>query len=190
MQRTQRLTAALAALAAAPMPSGLGIRHKFRNPELARMAEIAARYDARLGYIDAQNLYSDAQALVATAVSTNLIDHGQDRNLGIGTPLAVITTIDVLAVTAGTLTIQLQTDDNVGFASPTVIATSRALATAELLAGAQFTVDVPADTLIERFTRLNYVIVTITSVTVTSFLAQKNMVQNAINYASSVNPLT
>ena len=166
------------------------MRHKFRSPELAEMAAIAAKYDARLGYVDAQNLYSDAQALTATAVSTNIIDHGQDRNLGIGTPLAVVMTVDVLAVTAGTLTVVLQTDDNAAFSSATTVATTAALATAALVAGAQFTLDVPADTVIERFTRINYVIVTITTITVTTFLTQKSMLQNSVSYASGVNPVT
>ena len=135
-------------------------------------------------YVDAQNLYSDAQALTATAVSTNIIDHGQDRNLGIGTPLTVVMTVDVLAVTAGTLTIQVQTDDNSGFSSAVVAATSTALATAALVAGAQFVVALPADTLIERFTRINYVIASITTITVTTYLTKSDMVQNSVSYAA------
>lgn len=35
-------------------------------------------------YVDAQNQYSNAQAVTASAASTNLIDHGQARDLGTG----------------------------------------------------------------------------------------------------------
>ena len=41
-------------------------------------------------YTDAQNLFSDAQALTVTADSTNVIDLGVDRNVGQGEPLAVV----------------------------------------------------------------------------------------------------
>ena len=46
-------------------------------------------------FLDGQNLYSDAQALTATAASTNLIDHGSDRDLGIGEPLVAVIVVDV-----------------------------------------------------------------------------------------------
>jgi hypothetical protein len=166
------------------------MRHKFFNPELAQMAAIAERYGSRLGYVDAQNLYSDAQALTVTAVSTNIIDHGQDRNLGIGTPLDVVVTIDVAAAGGGTLTITLQTDDNAAFSSAATVATTAAIAAATLVAGYQLIIPVPPDTLMERFSRLNYTLATMTGITVTSFLTQRSMTQNAINYASAVNPVT
>lgn len=48
-------------------------------------------------YIDAQNLFSDAQALTATAISENVIDLGVARTIGNGEPLAVVFTVDVAA---------------------------------------------------------------------------------------------
>lgn len=48
-------------------------------------------------YVDAQSLFSDAQALTATAVGTNVIDLGANRSIGNGEPLAVVFTIDVAA---------------------------------------------------------------------------------------------
>lgn len=48
-------------------------------------------------FLDAQNLFSDAQAVTADAVGTNVIDLGVDRSLGNGEPMAVLFTVDVAA---------------------------------------------------------------------------------------------
>lgn len=47
--------------------------------------------------IDGQNLFSDAQAITADAVGTNVIDLGSDRSIGVGEPMAVLFTVDVAA---------------------------------------------------------------------------------------------
>lgn len=47
--------------------------------------------------LDAQNLFSDAQALTATAISSNVIDLSQARSIGNGEPLCVLFTVDVAA---------------------------------------------------------------------------------------------
>lgn len=129
-------------------------------------------------YIDAQQQYSVAQALVATAVSTNAIDHSQDRNLGIGEPLVVLVTIGVAAAGGGTLAVALQTDATSAFGSPVTVATTAALAAAGLVAGAKIVLPIQADLLVNRWTRLNYTMVTMTSITVTAELTLASMVQN------------
>jgi len=48
-------------------------------------------------YIDAQGLFSDAQALTATAASTNIVDLGSDRNIGVGEEMVVAIFLDVAA---------------------------------------------------------------------------------------------
>jgi hypothetical protein len=48
-------------------------------------------------YLDAQNLFSDAQAVTADAVGTNVLDLSLDRSIGNGEPLAVMFTVDVAA---------------------------------------------------------------------------------------------
>jgi hypothetical protein len=81
-------------------------------------------------YIDAQQQYSQAQALTVSAVSTNAIDHSQDRNFGIGVPLAILVTVGVAAAGGGTLTIALQADTTSAFGSPGHGGTTTAIAAA------------------------------------------------------------
>lgn len=137
-------------------------------------------------YLDSQHLFSDAQALTATAVSTNLIDLGADRNVGIGEPLVVVITCDVaMGGTSPTLIATLQADDNSGFSSAaSVIATP---SQSSLAAGAQLVLPVPPDALTERYVRLNYTLGgTSPTVTLTAFLQPASMVQNYSSYADGI----
>ena len=134
-------------------------------------------------YLDAQHLFSDAQALTATAVSTNVIDLGGDHNVGIGEPMAVVITLDVgTDFTTGdeTYVVTLQTGSS---ATPTTV-----IATKEIVglqaAGEKFVLSIPADTTGERYLRVNYTLAgTTPSVTVTAFLIPQNMIQNYVAYA-------
>ena len=101
-------------------------------------------------------------------MSTNAIDLSKDRNIGIGKPMAVLVTVGSGAVTAGTLTITVQADTTAAFGAPVTVATSPALATATLVAGYKYVIPIPPDLLTDRFMRLNYTIVTITTVTLTA----------------------
>lgn len=47
--------------------------------------------------LDAQLTFSDAQALTATALATNVIGLSQDRAIGTGEPMAVLFQVDVAA---------------------------------------------------------------------------------------------
>lgn len=138
--------------------------------------------------LDAQLLYSDAQALTATAVSTNIVDHGSDRNMGLGEPLSVLITVDVTAGgTSPTVSVALQTDDNSGFASPAQVAATATLTGAQMTAGAKFVLPVPADASFERYSRLNYTVGgTTPTVTLTATLLPTNMIQNESNYADAI----
>lgn len=109
--------------------------------------------------IDHENLFSDEQAVTATAASENIIDLGTDRDIGNGEPLEVLVSVGETFTAAGaaTLTVSLQTDDNASFSSPTTLVSSPALALAELDAGSQvFRYRVPYGT--ERYLRLNYAV--------------------------------
>lgn len=125
-------------------------------------------------YLDRQNLFSSAQAITATAASTDLIDLGSTRDIGAGEPLEVIVAVDTAFTAAGaaTLTIALQTDTSSGFGSAVTLATTSAIAVASLTVGAAVAVfKVPRGVL--RYLRLNYTVATgpMTAGTVTAGLS-------------------
>jgi hypothetical protein len=96
--------------------------------------------------MDAYLLLSDAQAFTATAVSTNTIDlGGTNRDIGTGTPMVAMMTIDV-AADAGTgdetYEFQIITSASADLSSPTVIA-SRVISRTALLLGTLHYLDVP-----------------------------------------------
>lgn len=137
-------------------------------------------------YVDRQNKVSISQALsgVGSAASTDLIDLGADRNIGIGEPLAFVVTVDVAAGgTAPTLAIAVQADDNSGFSSAATVVSSSTLAAAALTVGAQFVIPIPPDLLTERFIRLNYTLGgTSPTVTVSAQLQPMKMIQSYVSY--------
>lgn len=143
--------------------------------------------------IDAQNLYSAAQVVAATGVSSNVIDHGQDRNFGVGEAMSIfIAVLAAAAVGAATLEVQLQADDNVGFATPVVVASTGVLAVADIPVGANISLPVPQGTRPERFSRLNYVITLPTgatlSVTLTAALIPRDFLGQVNQYyADNIN---
>lgn len=73
--------------------------------------------------LDAQNQFSNAQAFVASAFSTNVIDLGIQRNIGIGEPMAVFLETDVAPVSTGTYSVTLSTSATANIASATTLAT-------------------------------------------------------------------
>ncbi|WP_272962323.1 Bbp16 family capsid cement protein [Alcanivorax jadensis] len=106
--------------------------------------------------LDAQNLFSDAQAITATAASTNVIDTGSAKDDGKGgsIPLLIQCVADFDNLTS--LTVALQTDTTSGFGSATTLY-SVVVPLADLKAGYQ----TPVITLpqgVERYLRLNYTV--------------------------------
>lgn len=94
--------------------------------------------------IDTQNEFSDAQAVTATAISTNVIDLtlGQSGlttiDIATGEPiyLTILTTTAAAAVGAATVTFSLESDSTADLAtSATVHWTSAAIGKATLVAG-------------------------------------------------------
>jgi len=135
--------------------------------------------------IDSQHLFSDAQALTVTAASTNLIDLGAERKIGVGEPMAVVIACDVaLAGTSPTFVATLQSDDNSGFSSAaTVIASA---SQSSFAAGAKLVIPLPQGNT-ERYVRLNYTLGgTSPTITVTSFLQPMSMIQNDVVYADGI----
>jgi hypothetical protein len=128
-------------------------------------------------YMDQANLFDTAAAITATAVSTNIIDLTNARDLGVGDDPAldvvVLVTTTMLSAGATTLTIQFQgSTDNSTY---TTMMQSDTLGKAVLTAGTKISFDMPrlsASQARPRYLRLNYVVATgpFTQGAVTSFL--------------------
>lgn len=139
--------------------------------------------------IDSQQIFSDAQALTATAVSTNVIDLGADRNIGIGEPMAVVINVDVAAdSTTGDETYEFQVQTGSTATPTTVIGKigyggSNELAESTLAAGYRIVIPLPTNSTADRYLRLNYVLGgTTPTITVTSHLQPLNMIQAEVTY--------
>jgi hypothetical protein len=118
---------------------------------------------------DKTNLFSDAQAITATAASTNAIDLGATgrvlggsvnlvRDIGLGQDIPLRIQIVEAFNNLTSLAVTIQVDDNEAFASPTTV-TSQTIALAGLTLGAIFNglYFVPPKTN-ERYVRLNYTV--------------------------------
>jgi len=109
--------------------------------------------------LDAQNLFSDAQAITATAVSTNAIDlDAANIDLGSGENLYVHLNVDVAFTDSGsdsTVTVTLVTDDNAALSSATAVQTLGTFA-ALTAAGTKIIARIQPNLTLEQFVGLNY----------------------------------
>ena len=89
---------------------------------------------------------SENQEVLTSAVSTNTIDLSQARDIGEGKPLYMVFTVTTAftrAAGALTVTMNVLTDDDAALGSPTTLASTGAIAKADLTAGAQFVLQIP-----------------------------------------------
>lgn len=130
--------------------------------------------------------FSDAQALTATAVSTNVIDLSEDRDIGIGEPMALVVTVGVAAdFTTGDETYQvtLQTATDAAFTSPVTVVSSAAINGDELPAGAKVVLPIGFTNL--EFLRVNYTLAgTTPTATVDAYLQPLSMIDGTVDYAN------
>lgn len=107
---------------------------------------------------DAENTYSDAQAVTASAASTNVIDHGSSHGRSGGSwPWNLEARVVEDFATLTSLQVQIQQDDDSAFGSAETILETDAVAAADLVKGYKFALTkVPRIT--KRYTRLNYVV--------------------------------
>lgn len=123
---------------------------------------------------DLQNQFSSAQAITASAASTNYIDLGLNRNVGVGEALYVgfvVTTAFTDSGSDSTVTVSLETDDNTSFSSP---ATAQTVGTFAALsaAGSRLVVRLQVDKIVERYLQARYAVTNgnLTTGAITSFL--------------------
>lgn len=106
--------------------------------------------------LDRENAFSIAQALTATAASTDLIDLSVVRQIGSGKDLYLVVNVDVAAGgTSPTVAIAVQTDDNSAFSSATTLLTSPTYTQAQLGLSTQIVLPLPQQGF-ERYLRLQY----------------------------------
>ena len=121
-----------------------------------------------MAILDNELTFSNAQAVTATAVSTNVVDLGVDRDIGVGEPVYFAVQVGTGFAGLTSLNVALQTSaDN---STWTDLATSGAIPVASLTAGAQpVRMVVPSST--KRYLRVNYTVAgTGTAGTVTASL--------------------
>ncbi len=103
---------------------------------------------------DAENLFSDAQAVTGDAASTNVIDTGSANDVGPGCPVEIVAQVVEDFDNLTDLTIEIQTDSVENFATPTVLA-KQTIALADLKIGKKMSIaHLPNGC--EQYLRLNY----------------------------------
>jgi hypothetical protein len=109
-----------------------------------------------VGILDRQILFSSAQAVTATAASTDVIDLGSVRDVGAGEPSTVLVQVTEAFDNLTSLTVALQTSTTENFASPVQL-TAGTIALADLTVGRKFSIGpVPGGVL--RYLRLYYTV--------------------------------
>lgn len=109
--------------------------------------------------LDKEALFSEDQAITASAASDNYIDLGSatNRELSFGTHVPILIQPTIAFANCTTLTISVQTDDNTSFNSPTTLASTGAIPVASLKPGYRKTLQfMPPGN--QRYVRLYYTI--------------------------------
>lgn len=134
---------------------------------------------------DALLQLSAAQAVTASAVSTNTLDLGSNRDIGVGETLYAIFGVDVAALAAGaaTVTFQIISSAAADLSSPTVLASTGAIPKADLTLNRKPIVlalnaaDLDAQPIGQRYLGVQYVVGTgpLTAGSFTCFLSNSEV---------------
>ncbi|MCQ4169693.1 Bbp16 family capsid cement protein [Hafnia paralvei] len=111
--------------------------------------------------LDKLLMFSEAQAVTATAASTDVIDlgpiDGTRRDIGVGYPLEFWTTVNTTATAAGAATVNVQLQTSPDNSTWTTIASSGDLALSALVAGKRIVSQkVPSG--VQKYLRVNYTV--------------------------------
>lgn len=110
-------------------------------------------------FIDKLLQVSDAQAVTASAASTNVIDFGQaNPNVGLDDRSSMVITVDAAATAAGDATVTFAVQDSADNSTFADVAVSAAIGKAALTAGFQHIIPMP--TKLRRYCRVNYTVAT------------------------------
>lgn len=118
---------------------------------------------------DLESMFSDAQAITATAVSTNTLDFGAvdtpkhaagpiTRDVGRGRPIPVVVQVVQTFNTLTSLRIDLEVSDAADFGSGVVVVSSITVPLARLTAGERVAPFYLPEGMNKRYARLNYVV--------------------------------
>lgn len=109
---------------------------------------------------DALLLLSSAQAVTASAVSTNTIDLSQARDMGEGESITMMFSVDEAPLTATSIEFQVISSAAANLGTPTVLGSSGAIAIASLPVGTLVPVKINAKigSLGQRYLGANYVV--------------------------------
>ena len=108
--------------------------------------------------LDKQGMFSDDQAVTASAASENLIDLGVARDIGKGKPIPILCQVTTAFATLTSLAVKIEVDDNSSFSSAKTVFETESIAVASLVAGYKFLMDyVPRGT-DERYMRLYFTV--------------------------------
>jgi hypothetical protein len=138
-----------------------------------------------MGYVDAQCLLSDAQAVTADAASTNTYDTDSSTNdIGVGEPLVVEFSIDVAAdgtTTDETYEFQVISSAAANLGTPTILS-QRTIGYATLVAGYKFWLPIPSGKVLRYVGAYYNVGGTSPTVTVTANIKPQSMVEELKYY--------
>lgn len=110
-------------------------------------------------FIDKLLQVSNAQAVTATAASTDVIDFGQaNPNVGLDDRSNMVITVDTAATAAGAATVTFSVQDSADNSTFADVAVSAAIGMGDLVAGYQHIIPMP--TKLRRYCRVNYTVAT------------------------------
>jgi succinylarginine dihydrolase len=140
-----------------------------------------------MSMLDRQNLFSNEQAITASANSTDVIDLGSSsRDVGAGETNNVLVQVTEAFNNLTSLSVTLQTASTENFTSPIQL-TAGTIALASLVAGAKFSIGaVPRGTL--RYLRLAYTVTGSAPSTgkITAGMGAEGVYQDTVIYADSL----